>query len=57
MNKDGGGYIDTVMNKSISWIDQGISFVMRYSDLFVYGFVAMMVAKLVKFNVKLGGRG
>ena len=54
MNNQNGGYIDTMMDKSISWIDTGISFVLKYSDLFVYGFVAMMVAKLVKFNVKLG---
>lgn len=48
------GYIDVVMNKSISWIDQMFAFVMRYSDLFVYGFVAMMFAKLMKFNFKIG---
>ena len=53
-NNTSSDYIGTMMGKSISWIDQGISFVMRYSDLFVYGFVAMMVAKLVKFNVRLG---
>ena len=47
-------YVDTMMGKSISWIDQGINFVMRYSDLFVYGFVAMMFAKLVNFKVKVG---
>jgi hypothetical protein len=51
-NKD--GYIDTVMNKSISWIDQIFAFAMKYSDLLIYGVIAMMFAKLMKFNIKVG---
>jgi hypothetical protein len=54
MNNQSPDYIGTMMNKSISWIDQIVAFVMKYSDLFVYGFVAMMLAKVVKFNVKVG---
>jgi hypothetical protein len=49
-------YIDTMMGKTVSWIDQIFSFVNRYSDLFVYGFVAMMIAKMAKFNFKIGGK-
>lgn len=44
-------YIDTMMSKTVSWIDQMFSFVNRYSDLFVYGFVIMMAAKMFKIKV------
>lgn len=48
--------IDTITNKTISWVDQGFSFFNKYSSLLVYGVVAMMVAKMVKVNLKLGGK-
>lgn len=46
--------IDNLTNKTIGWIDQVFSFVNRYSNLIVYGVVAMMVAKMAKFNFKIG---
>lgn len=47
-------YIDTIMQKVISWIDQVFSFANRYSDLIVYGVVAMMIAKVAKFKINIG---
>lgn len=46
--------IDNLTNKTISWIDQVFSFANRYSDLIVYGVVAMMIAKMAKFKVNIG---
>jgi hypothetical protein len=51
---NGGGYIDNMMSKSIGWIDQIFSFATRYSDILIYGVVAMMFAKLMKVNLKIG---
>lgn len=48
--------IDNLTNKTISWVDQGFAFFNKYSSLLVYGVVAMMVAKLMKINLKLGGK-
>jgi hypothetical protein len=47
-------YVDTLISKMISWVDYGVSFVKQYSNLIVYGVVAMMVAKLMKINLKIG---
>lgn len=46
--------VDTLLGKTVDWIDQGVGFIMKYSDLFIWGVVAMMVAKVAKFNVKIG---
>lgn len=46
--------VDQFFGKVVGWIDQAFSFVNKYSDLFVYGFIAMMVAKLAKFKIKIG---
>jgi hypothetical protein len=51
---NGAGYIDNMMNKSISWIDQIFAFASRYSDILIYGVVAMMFAKLMKINLRVG---
>jgi hypothetical protein len=51
-----GNQIDNLTNKTISWVDQGFSFFNKYSSLLVYGVVAMMMAKLMKFNIKMGGK-
>lgn len=46
--------IDNLTNKTISWVDQGFSFFNKYSNLLVYGVVAMMIAKFAKVNVRVG---
>ncbi len=48
--------IDNLTNKTISWVDQGFSFFNKYSSLLVYGVVAMMIAKMAKFKINLGGK-
>ena len=45
-------YVDLMINKVVSWIDQAFSFVSQYSGLFVWGFVAIMVSKMFKLNVR-----
>lgn len=46
-------YIDTMMTKVLGWTDQIISFIMEFKLIFVIGFLAMMVSKFAKFNLKL----
>jgi hypothetical protein len=46
--------IDTITNKTISWVDQIFGFANKYSNLLIYGVVAMMVAKMLKVNLKVG---
>lgn len=46
--------VESLLNKTIGWIDSGVSFIQKYSDLFIWGVVAIMVAKLAKFNIKIG---
>lgn len=46
--------IDNLTNKTISWIDQVFIFVNKYSNLIVYGVVAMMIAKMAKFKINIG---
>jgi hypothetical protein len=48
--------IDTLTNKTVSWIDTIINLGSKYSSLLVWGVLAMMVAKMAKFNVKMGGK-
>lgn len=47
--------INLLTTKTVSWVDQGFSFVNKYSDLFVWGFVAIMASKL--FKVHIGSNG
>jgi hypothetical protein len=47
--------IDTLTNKTVGWVDSIFSFFNNYSNLLVYGVVAMMVAKLMKFKFSFGG--
>jgi hypothetical protein len=49
-------YIDTMMSKTISWIDQMFSFVNQYSQLFVYGFIFLMAAKLFKIKINYSNK-
>lgn len=44
-------YIDQILSNVVKWINEMFSFVKRYSDIFVWGFVAMMVAKLLKVKI------
>lgn len=46
--------IDTVISKVIGWIDDLFSFGKQYSDLLVFGVLAMMVAKFMKVQLKVG---
>lgn len=46
--------IDQLTGKTISWIDQVFAFFNKYSNLLVYGVVAMMVAKMMKVNLRIG---
>jgi hypothetical protein len=46
--------IDQLTSKVIGWIDQIFSFANKYSDLLIYGVIAMMIAKMAKFKVKIG---
>lgn len=55
MNPDQSN-INALTNKSISWIDQIFGFMGQYSSLLVYGVLAMMIAKMAKFKVTLGGK-
>jgi|GraSoiStandDraft_45_1057281.scaffolds.fasta_scaffold34858_6 hypothetical protein len=48
--------IDNLTNNSISWLTQVFSFGNAYSSLLVWGVFAVMVSKLVKFKVNLGGQ-
>lgn len=48
--------VDLLTNKTISWVDQVFGFANKYSNLIVYGVVAMMIAKLAKFKITLGGK-
>jgi hypothetical protein len=48
--------IDNLTNKTISWVDQIFGFMQQYSNILVYGVVALMVAKLAKFKISLGGK-
>jgi hypothetical protein len=46
--------IDELTGKVIGWVDQVVSFGNRYSDLLIYGIIAMMIAKMAKFKIKIG---
>lgn len=46
--------IDNLTNKTIGWVDQVFSWANQYSNLLIYGVVAMMIAKMMKINLKLG---
>lgn len=46
--------IDNLTNKTIGWIDQVFSFANKYSNLLIYGVVAMMIAKMMKINLRVG---
>lgn len=46
--------IDNLTNKIISWIDQMFSFAGKYSNLLIYGVVAMMIAKMMKVKLNIG---
>lgn len=48
--------IDLLTSKTVSWIDQVFTFANKYSDLIVWGVLAMMVAKLAKFKIAMGGK-
>ena len=48
--------IDNLTNKTISWIDQIFGFMKQYSGILVYGVVALMIAKMAKFKITLGGK-
>lgn len=46
--------VDQMFSKVVDWIDQAFTFMQRYSDIIIWGVVAMMVAKLAKFKIKIG---
>lgn len=46
--------VDNLLSKVIGWIDQLFNFGNNYSGLLVWGFVAMMVAKFLKVNLRVG---
>jgi hypothetical protein len=46
--------IDQLTSKVIGWIDQIFTFGNKYSDLLIYGVIAMMIAKMAKFKIKIG---
>lgn len=46
-------YVDTVIGKVIGWVDAGIAFILEYKGLFVWGFLAIMVSKMLKLNLKI----
>lgn len=45
-------YIDKMLTSTISWTDKMIAFIIEFKFIFVIGFVAMMMSKLLKVNVK-----
>lgn len=46
--------VDTLLSKIISWIDDLFSLAKEYSHLLVFGVLAMMIAKFMKVNLKVG---
>lgn len=46
--------VNTLLQKVVNWIDEGFSFLQNYSNIIVWGIVAMMIAKMAKFKVKIG---
>lgn len=48
--------INLLTQKTVGWVDQVFGFASQYSSLIVYGVVAMMVAKLAKFKISIGGK-
>jgi hypothetical protein len=45
-------YVDTIIGKVIGWVDAGISFILQYKDVFVWGFLAVMVSKMMKLKIE-----
>lgn len=46
--------VDNLTNKIIAWLDQIFTWANQYSNLLIYGVVAMMVAKMLKVKLNLG---
>lgn len=46
--------VDKMFAQVIDWIDAGFDFLQKYSNVIVWGVVAMMVAKLAKFKINIG---
>lgn len=49
-------YIDVLISKTVSWIDQIFSFGNKYSNIIVYGVLAMMVAKMAKLKINYSNK-
>lgn len=49
-------YIDVLISKTVGWIDQMFSFVNQYSNIIVYGVLAMMVAKMMKLKINYSNK-
>jgi hypothetical protein len=47
--------LNNLTNKTIGWVDQIFGWAGQYSNLLIYGVVAMMVAKLAKLKINIGG--
>lgn len=45
-------YIDMMITNSLKWINEIINFVKEFKLIFVIGFLAMMVSKVIKVNIK-----
>lgn len=46
-------YIDTMMTKSLGFVDSMITFIKEFKLIFAIGFLAMMVSKFAKINIKM----
>lgn len=49
-------YIDVLISKTVSWIDQVFSFANQYSNIIVYGVFAMMLAKVLKLKINYSNK-
>lgn len=45
--------IDTMLSKVVGWVDTLFDLGKQYSNLLVFGVLAMMVAKFMKVNLKM----
>ena len=46
--------VNSLTAKIIGWLDQIFSWANQYSNLLIYGVVAMMVAKMLKVKLNIG---
>jgi hypothetical protein len=46
-------YIDKLLTSTLSWVDKMINFIIEFKMIFVIGFLAMMVSKAFKVNIKI----